>query len=213
MSDCKSIGKRIKICREALGLTQAELAKKVGYKSNTTINKIELDINDIPLSKVKEFAKALNTTTAYLMGWEDEGDLPPYPNIMPIKTKKFPLLGEIACGEPIFATEDRESYIEAGVDIKADFCLKAKGDSMINARIMDGDIVFIRKQPTVNNGQIAAVIIEDEATLKKVYYYPEKAKLILQAENTNYEPLVYIGEELNQIRIIGLAVAFQSDVR
>lgn len=213
MSDCKSIGKRIKICREALGLTQAELAKKVGYKSNTTINKIELDINDIPLSKVKEFAKALNTTTAYLMGWEDEDDLPPYPNIMPIKTKKFPLLGEIACGEPIFATEDRESYIEAGVDIKADFCLKAKGDSMINARIMDGDIVFIRKQPTVNNGQIAAVIIEDEATLKKVYYYPEKAKLILQAENTNYEPLVYIGEELNQIRIIGLAVAFQSDVR
>lgn len=213
MSDCKSIGKRIKICREALGLTQAELAKKVGYKSNTTINKIELDINDIPLSKVKDFAKALNTTTAYLMGWEDKNDLPPYPNIMPIKTKKFPLLGEIACGEPIFATEDRESYIEAGADIKADFCLKAKGDSMINARIMDGDIVFIRKQPTVNNGQIAAVIIDDEATLKRVYYYPEKGKLMLQAENPNYEPLMYVGEELNQIHIIGLAVAFQSDVR
>lgn len=208
-----TIYEKIKQRRMELNLSQEELADMTGYTSRSSIAKIEKGLVDLSQSKITLFAKALNTTTAYLMGWEDEGDLPPYPNIMPIKTKKFPLLGEIACGEPIFATEDRESYIEAGVDIKADFCLKAKGDSMINARIMDGDIVFIRKQPTVNNGQIAAVIIEDEATLKKVYYYPEKAKLILQAENTNYEPLVYIGEELNQIRIIGLAVAFQSDVR
>ena len=208
-----TIYEKIKQRRMELNLSQEELADMTGYTSRSSIAKIEKGLVDLSQSKITLFAKALNTTTAYLMGWEDEGDLPPYPNIMPIKTKKFPLLGEIACGEPIFATEDRESYIEAGVDIKADFCLKAKGDSMINARIMDGDIVFIRKQPTVNNGLIAAGIIDDEATLKKVYYYPEKAKLILQAENTNYEPLVYIGEELNQIRIIGLAVAFQSDVR
>ena len=83
---------------------------------------------------------------------------------------------------------------------------------MINARIMDGDIVFIREQPMVNNGEIAAVIIDDEATLKRVYYYPEKQKLMLVPENTKYEPLVYIGEELEQIRILGLAVAFQSDL-
>lgn len=208
-----TIYEKIKQRRMELNLSQEELADMTGYTSRSSIAKIEKGLVDLSQSKITLFAKALNTTTAYLMGWEDEGDLPPYPNIMPIKTKKFPLLGEIACGEPIFATEDRESYIEAGVDIKADFCLKAKGDSMINARIMDGDIVFIRKQPTVNNGQIAAVIIEDEATLKKVYYYPEKAKLLLQAENPAYEPLMYVGEELNQIRIIGLAVAFQSDVR
>lgn len=208
-----TIHENIKKRRLELNLSQEELAEMTGYTSRSSIAKIEKGLVDLSQSKITLFANALKTTPAYLMGWEDEDDLPPYPNIMPIKTKKFPLLGEIACGEPIFATEDRESYIEAGADIKADFCLKAKGDSMINARIMDGDVVFIRKQPTVNNGQIAAVIIEDEATLKKVYYYPEKAKLILQAENTNYEPLVYIGEELNQIRIIGLAVAFQSDVR
>ena len=77
---------------------------------------------------------------------------------------------------------------------------------------MDGDIVFIREQPMVNNGEIAAVIIDDEATLKRVYYYPEKQKLMLVPENTKYEPLVYIGEELEQIRILGLAVAFQSDL-
>lgn len=83
------------------------------------------------------------------------------------------LLGEIACGEPIWADEDRESYVMADTDIKADFCLTAKGDSMINARIYDGDVVFIKQMPMVENGEIAAVIIDNEATLKRVYYYPE----------------------------------------
>ena len=84
---------------------------------------------------------------------------------------------------------------------------------MIGARILNGDIVFIKEMPMVNNGEIAAVIIDNEATLKRVYYYPENGKLVLQAENPKYEPLVYIGEELNQIRILGKAVAFQSDIK
>lgn len=134
-------------------------------------------------------------------------------NIFPIQKKKIPLLGEIACGEPIYADEDRESYVICGTDIKADFCLRAKGDSMTGARIMDGDIVFIRAQSMVDNGEIAAVIIDDDATLKRVYYYPESQKLILQSENPKYEPFVYIGEGLEQIRILGKAIAFQSDVR
>ena len=100
----------------------------------------------------------------------------------------------------------------SGTDINADFCLKAKGDSMTGARIMDGDIVFIKETPIVNNGDIAAVVIGDEATLKRVYFYPEKGKLVLQAENPKYEPLVYVGEELNEIRILGKAIAFQSDI-
>ena len=121
-------------------------------------------------------------------------------------------MGEIACGEPRFASEDRESYIEASTDIQADFCLKAKGDSMINARIQDGDIVFIREQPSVYNGEIAAVVIDDEATLKRVFYYPEKDLFILKAENPKYDDLVYSKSELDNIRILGKAIAFQSDV-
>ena len=149
------------------------------------------------------------------MGWnESENPADKYSSygVMPIKKQKIRLLGEIACGEPIFCDEDRESYVEVGTDIRADFCLRAKGDSMINARIMDGDIVFIREQPMVDNGEIAAVIIDDEATLKRVYYYKEKNKLVLQAENPKYEPLVYVNEELDTIRILGKAVAFQSDL-
>lgn len=91
-----------------------------------------------------------------------------YNNIYKIEKIKLPLLGTVACGEPIYADEDRESYIISGTDVKADFCLKCKGDSMINARIYDGDIVFVKKQDIVNNGEIAVVIIDDEATLKKV---------------------------------------------
>ena len=151
------------------------------------------------------------------MGWEDENELDDlsilmekYDNIRPIKLKRFPLLGEIACGQPIFADEDRESFIMADMDIRADFCLRAKGDSMINARIYDGDVVFIKEMPMVDNGDIAAVIIDDEATLKKVYYYPDKGKLVLYPENPDYEPFIYVGEELNTIRILSKAVYFMS---
>lgn len=133
--------------------------------------------------------------------------------ISPIATQRIPMLGNVACGEPIYADEDRESYVMAGMDIKADFCLTARGDSMIGARIMDGDIVFCRRQSMVENGEIAVVLIDDSATLKRVFYYPEKKKLVLQAENPKYEPFVYVGEELDEIRILGKAVAFQSDVR
>lgn len=214
-----TIGQRIKQRREDLGMSQEELAKKIGYKSRSSINKIELDLYNLKQSKIKSIADALNTSPSYIMGWDEpEHALPEtgifqYDNIFPITTQKLPMLGEIACGQPIFAAEDRESYVEVGVNIKADFCLKAKGDSMINARIHDGDIIFIRKQPTVDNGEIAAVIIDDEATLKRVYLQPDKNQLMLVAENPTYAPLVYIGEELNHIHILGKAVAFQGDIK
>ena len=172
--------------------------------------------------RMYKIAKILNVNPVWLMGYDVPMiEEPPPPmseireikNIFPVEKHKIPLLGEIACGQPIFADEDRESYIEIGTDIHADFCLKAHGDSMINARILDGDIVFIRKQEMVENGEIAAVIIDDEATLKRVYYEKDKGKLVLQAENSAYAPLIYIGDELNSIRILGKAIAFQSDVK
>lgn len=176
-------------------------------------------------NKLVILGMALNVSEAWLMGFDvpmerniptfqtnNIIDLSQYSNITPISTQKIPLLGEIACGEPIFANEDRESYIEVGTNIRADFCLRAKGDSMIGARIMDGDIVFIKSQPMVENGEIAAVIINDEATLKRVSYHRDKNMLILKAENPKYDDFVYMGEELNHITILGKAVAFQSDL-
>ncbi|MBQ3566039.1 MAG: helix-turn-helix domain-containing protein, partial [Oscillospiraceae bacterium] len=209
-------GERIKKAREKKGYSQTELANLLGYKSRSSVNKMEASERDIPKKIIEKLAEILDVTPSYLMGWENipeqtdslESLMSKFDNIRPIKLKKFPLLGEIACGQPIFAEEDRESFVMADMDIDADFCLTAKGDSMINARIQDGDIVFIREMPMVENGEIAAVIIDDEATLKRVYYYPEKNKLVLQAENPKYEPWVYVNEELNEIRILGKAVYF-----
>lgn len=207
------IGERIKKRRKELGLSAEQVADKLGVSPATIYRYESNDIVNMRIDKLEPIADILNTSPAYLMGWEEDiNDLLQFDNIFPIETKKFPLLGEIACGEPIFAEEDRESYVETGTNIKADFCLKCKGDSMVNARIHDGDIVFIRKQSIVENGEIAAVIIDNEATLKRVYYYPEKSKLCLNAENPKYSPLVYVGDELNNIRILGKAIAFQSNV-
>lgn len=209
-----TFGERIYKLRIKKGFTQAELAEKAGYKSRSTIAKLEAGERDAPQSMIISLAKALGTTPAYLMGWEDEKEedttesiFEKYDNIKPVKLKKFRLLGEIACGKPIYADEDYESYVSADADIKADFCLKAKGDSMINAGINEGDIVFIHEQPIVNPGEIAAVIIDDEATLKRVYYDRLHNRLQLVAENPAYAPLVYLGEELDSIRILGKAVA------
>lgn len=219
-----TIGERIKQRREELKMSQEELAQKIGYKSRSSINKIELGLYNLKQPKIKAIADALETTPSYIMGWDDEEnlnrihkelDLFEKYGFKPLSIQKLPILGAISCGEPKFAEEHLESYVEVGTDIKADFCLRAKGDSMINARICDGDIVFIRQQDIVENGEIAAVIVngDSEATLKRFFYYREKALLILKAENPAYPDQTYIDDELEQVKVIGKAVAFQSDVK
>ena len=221
------LGGVIKEYRDNHHMTMEEFANKAGLskgyismleKNQHPQNKREI----VPsLDTFRKAAKAMNISVDDLMKMVD-GDQPvslkndhnvvSFDNIYPIEVKEIPLLGDIACGEPIYANEDRESYVLAGTDIDADFCLKAKGDIMIGARIYDGDIVFIKKQNIVDNGEIAAVVIDDEATLKRVYYERDKNRLTLQAENPKYRPLTYEGEELDHIHILGKAIAFQSDI-
>lgn len=206
-----SIGKRIKEIRISKNITQDELALKIGT-TKQTIYKYENEIvTNIPSQKIELISNALNTTPDYLMGWSDKStdDLYSIPGINPIpKTYKRPRLGTIACGEPILAEENIETYDDIPDNIKCDFTLVCKGDSMINARINDGDIVYIKQQSQVDNGEIAAVLIDNEATLKMVYIYEDK--VVLQPENTKYPPFVYTKEEMNNIRILGKAVGFTS---
>ncbi len=211
---------RLKELRTERQMSQQELANIIGL-SKSSINMYERGEREPGLETLETFADYFNVDIGYLVGSsntrnllsEISADMPLFDNIFPIKLKKFPLLGDIACGEPRFADEDRESYILAGTDVKADFCLRCKGDSMIGARIYDGDIVFIRQQDMVEDGEIAAVVIDDEATLKRVTYLREQSILILKAENPAYKDLVFQGEQLDQIHILGKAIAFQSDVR
>ncbi len=217
----RTIGETIKLLREERRMSQQSLADALNT-SRSTISMYESG-SRIPNDEMKEYiCDYFNVDLNYLFGKTNtrnsyrenvETTQTQFNNVYNVNKIKLPLLGSIACGKPIYAEEDRESYIMVGTEVHADFCLRCKGDSMINARIHDGDIVFIRKQDIVNNGEIAAVIIDDEATLKRFYYYKEQNMVILKPENSKYQDIILINEKLNSIRILGKAVAFQSDVK
>ncbi len=207
-----TVGDRIKLRRQELGFSQTEVADKIEV-SKQTLYKYENNIvTNIPSNKIELLASLLNTTPSYLMGWNDEITIPDSENIIPLPTTyTVPLLGEIACGKPILAEENIEGMVKVPEYIQADFALRCKGDSMIGARILDGDIVYIRQQPDVDDGEIAAVLIDNEATLKRVYKMP--GRLQLRAENPAFLPINLEGDELETVRILGKAVAFTSSVK
>ena len=203
-------GERIKRRREALGLSVEDVAKRLG-KHRATIYRYESnDIENFPTDVLEPLSVVLQTTPAYLMGWAVDDMLPD--NILPMpEMRRIPLLGTIACGGPILAEENMDGEVDVPKNIRADFALHCKGDSMINARIFDGDIVYIHQQEDVDNGQIAAVLIGEEATLKRVYKYPNR--LELRPENPTFPVFQYEGEQLAEVRILGKAVAFTSTVK
>ncbi len=213
------IGERIKYRREELGIAQTRLAELIGTSKQNLYKYENGIIANIPADKIEAVAKALHTTPAYLMGWSDDPSLAAASaslpdNIIPMpKMKRIPLIGTIACGKPILAVETADDTVALPENIDADFSLRCKGDSMVNARIFDGDIVYIKERPMVENGEIAAVIIGDEATLKRVYYTPGSDRITLRACNPVYPDMEYEGETLAHIRILGKAVAFTSTIR
>jgi len=125
-----------------------------------------------------------------------------------VRVRRVPILGSVAAGDPILALEEHHDYIEVDGNIRVDFCLRVRGDSMIDARICDGDLVFVRQQPTVENGDIAVVLIDDEVTLKR--FYRTDGGVILKPENSKYQPMYYTDEDFKNIQILGKAVLFQS---
>lgn len=209
---------KIKETLREKGMSVRELARRSDIAQTTMSRYLNTD-TEIPVGKLESIAKALAVTPAYLMGYGMDIS---YASklvgvIKPISKQKLPVLGNVACGEPIFADEQHESHVEAGSDIDADFCLVAKGDSMINARIFDGDILFVKSQSTVDNGDIAVVLIDDEATVKRVYIEHNAdntvSMLTLIPENPLYRPMRYMGHTLDSVRILGKVVAGQYRVR
>ena len=215
------IGTIIKNYRKEHKLTLREFASRCGT-SHSYIAMLEKGENSktgepmVPtLDTYKKIARGLNMSLNDLIAMCD--DMPVsmvalQGTVRPAVRRRIPLLGNVACGEPIFAAESHETYVDADADINADFCLTAKGDSMINARIFDGDILFVKQQDMVNDGEIAVVLIEDEATVKRVYYDRENSVLTLMPENPTYKPMRYTGDALSQIRILGRVIAGQYKV-
>lgn len=199
----------------ARNLKQADLARGLGV-SEATISKWLSGKSSPRMKKIDDICKILGVKREDLLYEHDFAEEEPISasNLYTATIREFPLLGTIAAGQPIFAEETIPVPVSGAVGIDADFCLKVQGDSMINAKINDGDIVFIRKQSMVEDGEIAAVLITelygDTVTLKRVYYDKIENKIQLIAENPKYPPLSYSGERLNDIRILGKAVALQT---
>ena len=203
-------GERMKQRRKEIGLSAEKVAERLGVSPATIYRYEKGDIEKVPVDIFAELAKILQTTPAYLMGWEEKTEpkkptIPPGFEPMP-KMKKIPLIGSIACGEPITAEQNIEKMVDVPENIRCDFSLTCHGDSMVDAGIHDKDVVYIRIQPEVENGEIAAVRIDGEATLKRVYYNP--GTLTLMPANPAYAPMIYTGSQLEEVHIEGKAVGW-----
>lgn len=203
-----TFGEKLRALRDQRGWTQEQIANKLGT-SKQVISRYENNQRSPKLSVALKYAEILGVSSNYFTDNEDSnsasGTIPPGFEPLP-KTYKAPLIGEIVCGEPILAEQNIEEYVDIPEDMRCDFCLTCKGDSMIDAGIQDGDRVYIRIQPEVENGEIAAVRIGDEATLKRVYW--DGNALVLMPENSRYMPKTFSGETLADIKIEGLVVGW-----
>lgn len=208
------VGALIQKYRKEAGLSVQDLADAIG-KDRSTIYRYEKgEIEKLPSDLLVPVANALGVSPAQLIVSENNDDVPSFPkfdNYVTIKKKKIPLLGGVAAGQPIYADGHIEEYLPVNDDLRVDFALKIKGDSMINANINDGDVVFVRQQPDVDDGQIAAVLIDDSATLKRVYHMRDFVQL--QSENPKYPPMIFSSKNCDDVRILGLAVAVLGKIK
>lgn len=203
-----SIAENIKRIRTEHGLSQAELGKIAGV-SDKAVSTWELGIKTPRMGAVEKMANYFGIAKSAIVddvqSTSATSAVPPGFQPMP-KMKKIPLVGSIACGTPILAQQNIDGHVDAPEDIRCDFALRCKGDSMIGAGIHDGDAVYIHIQPEVENGEIAAVRIGEEATLKRVYY--DGTTLTLMPYNNAYAPMVYTGPQLEDVHIEGKAVGY-----
>ena len=218
----------IKNRRVEMGLTMKELADKVGVSEGTVSRWESGHIANMRRDRIAALSRILEIPAEVIMGWETDVDRfsnfaqdfnARHPELLaPAMTKKYPVLTKIACGQPIIPNdEDEQVVMSDGNAVKADAVVIARGNSMTGARIYDGDIVFVRLQDQVENGEIAVVVVENdmttdnEITLKRFYLYGDR--IVLRSENRDYADMEFINEDMNRVKVVGKAVAFQSELK
>lgn len=207
-NDKITYGDRIRQLREGRGISQELLAIKTGYANRSSIARIESNEVDLSMKRLKTFANALHTNVAYLLGWTGDSSasfMELDPEIV-VQSYRVPIVGQIACGQPLLAEQNYSGYFATDGRIKADYCLQAKGESMIDVGIGDGDYVFIKYQQEVENGEIAVVLIDGETTLKR--FYKQDEYVVLKPCNDAFPPMIYSHEfvETNSFQVIGKCV-------
>lgn len=208
-----TIAEKIKTKRLSKGLTLDQVGEMVGVHRSSVKRWEDGEINDMKRKYIAALAKALDMSPIEFLDMDWRENTPPPPNLLTsLHTRRVPMLGAVACGEPIYADGEYGEYVSVDGNIECDFALTCKGDSMIGARIYDGDIVFVRKQDYVDDGSVAVVLLDDEATLKRIYHLAD-GRIELRPENPRFRSIVIGGEnETRTCRILGKAIAFQSTV-
>ena len=201
------IGSKIKAARKAAHMGQAELGEAIGI-GKSSISEWESGKRSPDIDKVKDIAKVLNVTPAYLMGWDEPSPASrPLPaGLLPVVKRRIPIIGHVAAGVPIMAEREYEEYEDDTYGLSCDYVLRVEGDSM-EPRVLDGDVVYVRQQPDVDDGQIAVVGVDDSVTLKVVYHLPNGLQLV--SLNPKYKPMIYTQSNTDYLAVIGLAVAYK----
>ena len=198
------LGEKIRLLRHQRGMTLEEVGDACGVGKSTVRKWESGQIANMRRDKIALVANALGVTPAYLMGWDESPALPA--GLSPVRKRRIPMIGHVAAGVPIMAEREYEEYEDDTYGISCDYVLRVEGDSM-EPRIMDGDVVYVREQPDVDDGQIAVVGVDDSVTLKVVYHIQNGLQLI--SLNPKYKPMIYNRDNTDYLAIIGLAVAYK----
>lgn len=196
--------------RLELQLTLEDVAKRVGV-SPATISRWESgDIANMRRDRIAALAEALQISPAVIMGWDVDTPIPPGTHRP--QFKKVPMLGYAAAGQPLEDLNQDTPYYDIDNKYDVDFCITVRGDSMIDANINDGDIVFIKSMPEVPNGKIACVEIDNEKVCLKRFYKSGKT-VSLASANSKYAPMFFTEDTCESIKVLGLAVLRQSEIQ
>lgn len=211
----QNIGEYLAKRRQDLGLMQNEVGSYVGVSEGTVSRWESGYIKNMKRNNIYKLAQILRISPLVLLNdtipADQENDMPQAKNIIPFNAKRVPLVGRIAAGTPILAEQNIYGYENLADGVQADFCLQVQGDSMIGANIHSGDIVFIRQQEEVEDGEIAAVLIDDSATLKR--FYRHDGAVELRPENPRYKSMIFTADNCQQFRVLGKAVALQTLIK
>lgn len=211
----QNIGEYLAKRRQDLGLMQNEVGSYVGVSEGTVSRWESGYIKNMKRNNIYKLAQILRISPLVLLNdtipADQENDMPQAKNIIPFNAKRVPLVGRIAAGTPILAEQNIDGYENLADGVQADFCLQVQGDSMIGANIHSGDIVFIRQQEEVEDGEIAAVLVDDSATLKR--FYRHDGAVELRPENPRYKSMIFTADNCQQFRVLGKAVALQTLIK
>jgi len=197
-------GEKVRKIRKEKGMTQDELAKRVGFESRSSIAKIESGDRDTTQTMIFKLANALGVTASYLM---DEGDGGVIDFLPKEKIHQIPIFATVSAGFGAYASSDIVGYIPLYIDNPYDvsdtICIKVTGDSMY-PKIEEGDLIVVHRQPTVDNGQIAVILVDSEEGLVKQFFQDTPDEVRLHSLNPEYKDKIFKKEELNSLRIVGL---------